>query len=246
MNSGHDRYKSQLSGYLLGALEPGERTDLEHHLDGCAECRAELAWLEPATGVLAADVEQVVPSPGLKGRIMAAVEADLEANPVPGDASPEPVATPPPRRSERAARPGWLAGLLRPAVLGAVATALFLGAAIGVVLDKGGSPSSTERQVVTGESNIGADAVLVASGGTGTLKMTGLKRPDEDQVYQAWIQRGQSVEPTDSLFVPRRDGTATASIPDLAGVDAVMVSAEPRGGSEQPTTTPVITVSLSS
>lgn len=244
MSSGHDRYKSQLPGYLLGALAPGERTDLEHHLNGCAECRAELTWLEPATAVLAADVDQVAPSPNLKGRIMAAVEADLAENPVEPEPSSDPAPAREPSRARRNGRPGWLAGLLRPAALGAVATALFLGAAIGVVLDKGDSPAPTERQVVTGESNIGADVVLVSSDGTGTLKMTGLKRPDEDQVYQAWIQRGQSVEPTDSLFVPRRDGTATASIPDLAGVDAVMVSAEPRGGSEQPTTTPVITVSM--
>ena len=85
---------------------------------------------------------------------------------------------------------------------------------------------------------------MVSSGGTGTLKMTGLRPLDEDQVYQAWIQRGQSVVPTDSLFVPDRDGTATASIPDLGGVSAVLVSAEPSGGSSQPTTAPVITVPI--
>jgi anti-sigma-K factor RskA len=136
--------------------------------------------------------------------------------------------------------------LLRPAVLGAVAAALFVGAFIGIALDDGGgdSPSTPTREVLTGSSTIGAEAVMVASNGTGTLKMTNLKRLDEDQVYQAWIQRGQEVEPTDSLFVPRKDGTATASIPDISGVSAVMVSTEPRGGSEQPTTAPVITVSL--
>ena len=76
--------------------------------------------------------------------------------------------------------------------------------------------------------------------------MTNLKKLGEGQVYQAWIQRGQTVEPTDSLFLPRRNGTATASIPDLNGVTAVMVSAEPSGGSPQPTTAPVITVSIPS
>jgi hypothetical protein len=85
---------------------------------------------------------------------------------------------------------------------------------------------------------------MVSANGAGTLKMTGLAQPDEGQVYQAWIQRGQSVIPTDSLFVPDRHGSATTSIPDLGGVSAVMVSVEPSGGSSQPTTAPVITVSL--
>ena len=53
MNRGHEKFKEQLPAYLLDALGPGERSDLEHHLGGCAECRAELAWLEPASEVLA-------------------------------------------------------------------------------------------------------------------------------------------------------------------------------------------------
>ena len=130
-------------------------------------------------------------------------------------------------------------------MLGAAAAALFVGVALGVVLNGSDeSPVTPDRQVVTGQSTIGADAVMVASGGTGTLKMTGLQSPGEDRVYQAWIQRGQSVVPTDSLFVPDRDGTATASIPDMSGVSAVLVSTEPSGGSPQPTTAPVITVPI--
>lgn len=247
VGGGHERWKEQLPAYLLGSLDPGERADLQHHLDGCAECRSELEWLTPATGVLAADVDQVEPSPGLRDRVMAAVDADLAADPDPSQlqkpvrSSEQLTSSRAPRRSGRSS---WLAGLLRPAVLGAAATALVFGIALGVVLGGGGSSPRPEQQVVTGQSTIGADAVMVASGGTGTLKMSGLKIPDEGQVYQAWIQRGQNVEPTDSLFIPRRDGTATASIPDLNGVSAVMVSTEPAGGSPQPTTAPVITVSM--
>jgi anti-sigma factor RsiW len=35
-----------LGVYLLGALEPGERRDVNVHLTGCARCRAELAELQ--------------------------------------------------------------------------------------------------------------------------------------------------------------------------------------------------------
>lgn len=239
MNRGHERFKEQLPAFALGALDPGERNDLEHHLEGCAECRAELAWLEPARAVLSADLEQIAPSPGLRARVMAEVDADIAAQ---GN-RPDPAARLDRRRQHRRR---WFADAFRPVAIGAVAVALVVGVVVGIALNGDESPSGPPRQVVTGQTTNGANAVMVASDGTGTLKMTGLKRPDDGQVYQAWIQRGQSVIPTDSLFLPDRHGSATASIPDLGGVATVMVSVEPKGGSRQPTTAPVITVSMPS
>ena len=85
---------------------------------------------------------------------------------------------------------------------------------------------------------------MVTSGDSGTLQVKNLPKLEEGEVYQAWVQKGQSVIPTDSLFTPRKDGTATTSIPDLTDVNTVMVSAEPKGGSEQPTTAPIITIDI--
>lgn len=245
MNSGHERFRDQLPALALGALDPAERSGLEHHLQACAECRAELAWLERGTEVLTGDVEPVEPPPGLRSRVMGAIEEASDRQALGGESAGS-APTEPAGRPERPSGKGtgWLAGLLRPAALVAAVAALMLGIAVGVTLDRGDSPSVPERQVLSGQSTIGADAVLVASGGTGTLKMTGLKRPDRGRIYQAWIQRGQSVIPTDSLFVPDRNGSATVSVPDIGGVSAVMVSLEPGGGSIQPTTAPVITVSI--
>ena len=48
------RWRELLGAYLLGHLAPEERVGLEAHLDGCAECRAELAELRPVSGALAA------------------------------------------------------------------------------------------------------------------------------------------------------------------------------------------------
>src|SRR5207302_8879808 len=47
------RRRELLGAYLLGHLGPEERVGLEAHLDGCAECRAELADLRPVAGALA-------------------------------------------------------------------------------------------------------------------------------------------------------------------------------------------------
>ncbi len=42
-DSGHDRYKRLLMALLDGELAPGERAELDRHLEECAECRRELA-----------------------------------------------------------------------------------------------------------------------------------------------------------------------------------------------------------
>ncbi|MGA7397116.1 MAG: anti-sigma factor [Solirubrobacterales bacterium] len=248
----HETWKDELPSYLLGALSPGERADLEYHLGGCAECQAELRWLEPARETLVSQVEQVEPSPNLKKNLMAAVAADLEENPAlepePAEAHvTEPVT--PRERQENAFKPrrqSWFSQLLRPAVVGSLAVVLFAGVIVGYGLnggDGGNSEPVVAQRVIPGQSNVGnADATMVVSGKSGTLSVAHLPKIDDDEVYQAWIQKGQKIEATDSLFTPSRDGTATASIPDLNGVDVVMVSVEPKGGSQQPTSPPIITI----
>jgi anti-sigma factor RsiW len=245
----HESWKEQLPAYLLGALSPGEQADVEHHVGGCAECQAELRWLEPATGRLVNEVDQVEPSPRLKSRLMAAVAADIAEN-----EDPETATAPAPavRREKRERRSRFdFSQLMRPVVLGAMTAVLFAGVIVGYVVNGGdGSTSGTDQgpvvtQTIPSRSNVGnADAVMVTTGNSGTLKVTNLPKLDDGEVYQAWVQKGQSVEPTDSLFTPRKDGTATTSIPDLSNVNTVMVSAEPKGGSEQPTTTPIITIDI--
>ncbi len=49
---------------------------------------------------------------------------------------------------------------------------------------------------------------------------------------------------TDSLFVPDRRGIVTTAIRKMAGVDEVMVTAEPAGGSAAPTSAPAVDVSM--
>ena len=71
---------------------------------------------------------------------------------------------------------------------------------------------------------------------------TKLKPPGEGRVYQVWIQHaGKAPEPTNALFSAGADGTASVDVPgSLEDVDAVMVTSEPDGGSQKPTTKPVI------
>ncbi len=68
LNPATDPMRLSLGAYVLGALDPAERAELEVHLGGCAGCRQELAAL---AGM-----------PGLLGRIDAG-EAEQASEPAP-------------------------------------------------------------------------------------------------------------------------------------------------------------------
>jgi predicted anti-sigma-YlaC factor YlaD len=75
------RWRESLGAYALDRLEAGERAGVEAHLEGCAECRAELASLTSiATLLPLADPARfdTAPAPpsGLGDRIAAAVAAE--------------------------------------------------------------------------------------------------------------------------------------------------------------------------
>jgi hypothetical protein len=88
-------------------------------------------------------------------------------------------------------------------------------------------------------------AELDVSHGNAVLVARGLPEPKRGRVYQVWLKRdGHAPEPTAALFTPRRDGSATANVGDVNGVDKVMVSSEPRGGSPAPTTAPILVATV--
>jgi hypothetical protein len=79
--------------------------------------------------------------------------------------------------------------------------------------------------------------------GRGTLVAEKMPPPPGGRVYQVWLKRpGRDPQPTDVLWSVRRDGSAQVAVPgSLDGVQAVLVTDEPAGGSEVPSKAPVIT-----
>jgi anti-sigma-K factor RskA len=223
----HQGHRDELAAYLLGALEPSEAAALEEHLAGCEECRAELESLRPAVQTLPEAVEPARPPAALRARIMGEIEADAKATHTPIVLGW--------RRRSRGLRP--LAGL-------AVVALLAMAVAGYTIRDDGGDGSDATTVAVGKPPAVTAE--MVSAGGSGTLRLANLHQLPPDEVLQAWVQRGERIESAKTLFVPNADGTATAAIDDMEGVDAVMVTAEPRGGSEQPTGEPIVAVELSS
>jgi anti-sigma-K factor RskA len=220
----HDRRRDDIAAYLLGALEPGEAAELERHIAGCAECEEELQRLRPAVQVLPETVESVEAPAALRSRLMEQVRSEAAG-------------------SQAAARQPsrWRFGL-RP-VAGLAALALVVVAIGGYAISDSGSGGPKTTTVVTGHSP-GVTAEMVREGETGTLRLANLHQLPAGKVLQAWVQRGEQVVSAKALFVPNSDGTATATIDNMHDVNTVMVTAEPRGGSVQPTSKPIVSVAI--
>lgn len=76
-------WRELLGVYALGQLEGDERAGLEAHLEGCAQCRAELAELEPVARMLPhSDPERFEsapqPPPELGARIAATIAGEKQ------------------------------------------------------------------------------------------------------------------------------------------------------------------------
>ena len=230
---GHENWEDATAAYLLGALDENERTAFEDHLAGCPACRDEVEHLLPAARALPISVEPVDPSPALKARIMAEVEREASLLAAAG-----PEADRPPRPARRRLRlPSLRVPRLVPAAVAAALLVVGVGIGIGVTQLSSGSDRTIQAQVLKTSNGQRANAELEINGDEARLVARGLPAPPTGRLYQVWLKRdGHAPEPTAALFMPSRDGTATASVPgSLDDVDQVMVTDEPDGGSSMPT-----------
>jgi hypothetical protein len=237
----HLHWEDAVGAYLLEALPEAEARGFEAHLEGCLVCREELARLRVAADALPVSAPPVSPPPELRDRIMRVVRSEAELLSAAGSEADSP---PPAARRRRRFLPFWTGlTLARPAVAWAAAAVLVLaGGAVGFAVRGGGVDTRTLAAQVNAP---GAHATLRTVGSSATLTVRGLPAPPGDRVYQVWkLPAGQTkAQPTDALFQIRSGGTASVAIPGgVKGVDKVMVSAEPRGGSMAPTSDPVVVV----
>jgi anti-sigma-K factor RskA len=234
---GHEQWADAAGAYVLGALPADEVGDYEAHLVDCAACRAEVDELMPAAAALPASVPPRRAPAELRARIMADVNREAELLRAAGPEADRPARA---RRERR--RFGWAPRWAAPAF---VAAALAVGFVVGDLVSQ---PSGhTVEFAATGAASA-AHAQLRIEGNNVTLAADHLPPPPRGRVYQVWLkpQHGKAV-PTSSLFVPRSDGTAEVAVPaSAAGMDVVMVNTEPPGGSQTPTTTPVLTAKMQS
>jgi anti-sigma-K factor RskA len=245
-NTDHDHWRDDLAAYMLGALEPGEAAELERHAKGCERCRAEMLWLMPAVQALPEAAERLEPPPELRARVMAEVRADAGERVRPdggryGEAEPG--------FPQRASR--WLRGLgsgpmgLRP-IAGVAAAVLVVAVVAGYAIGGGigGETGESSTSTIVAGHAPGVTAKVIREGDSGTLKLADVHQLPNDRVLEAWVRREGEIVPVRALFVPDRKGRASTMIADMRGVDTVMVTTEPAGGSSAPTSTPIVTVPI--
>jgi hypothetical protein len=88
----------------------------------------------------------------------------------------------------------------------------------------------------------GADVRLEIRDDGSKLVAENMPAPPSGRIYQVWLKRpGRDPEPTSVLWSTRGDGSAEVAVPgSLEGVEAVLVTHEPPGGSDEPSGPPVI------
>jgi len=204
-----------VAAYVLGALEPEEAERFRAHMESCAVCRDEASALERVVDALPMAAPQHPVPGGLRRRILSQVHDEARAARVPS-------------------RP-WGGLQFRPAWTGALAAAVVVAVAIVIAVGSGGSSTHVYRASV-------GDAQLRVSGGHAELIVNRLPQPASGHIYEVWLKRpSAAAQPTKALFSVTRTGAADIGVPgSLRGVNEVMVTQEPAGGSPVPTPPAVI------
>jgi anti-sigma-K factor RskA len=235
MSETHDRWSEDLAAYMLGALESERVAEFERHAEECERCRSEMRWLNVAVEALPEAVERRDPPRQLREQLMAEVRADARAAGTSSEAAVGGL-----RQRFGAWRRGSGARAWRP-LAGAAALVLIAAAVAGYVVGNGsgGGGGGSPRTVVAS-----ADAKVVSEDGSGEIHLSNVRSLPENRVLEAWVRRDGEIEPVKALFVPDREGNASTTLGSMRGVDLVMVTIEPAGGSAAPTSAPIAEVAI--
>ncbi|KOV70131.1 anti-sigma factor [Streptomyces sp. MMG1121] len=254
--------------YALDALEPGERRRFEKHLRDCDRCAAETRALAEDAVRLAWSTAAPAPA-ALRDRVLAAVRATPQ-EPAPEHAAPGRTsrerapqlpphvwgAQPPPGRT-RAPRPR---PLFAPLATATAAAALVVASLFAVqahrTQDRFDAAQVRTREIAhvlaapdaraTNSADVRGRSIGViasASEREAVVTLSGYGTPPGGRVHQLWLMRPRAQ--------PRSLGLFAGDTPLVAqGLDtsstSLAVTVEPDGGSAQPTSQPIVQLTLKS
>jgi anti-sigma factor RsiW len=216
--------------YALGALEPAEAEAFRLHLETCVVCRDELTAFQQIVSVLPMSVPTHRAPRGLRRRVLRAIESEPRLA----------------RDSDRHPRPSSrLSRLLvpRPALALGAALAIAVVAFAGVRLT---SSSTSSSRIIHAQVTGRGTAELRLGSGHAELVVHHFAPPPAGQIYEVWLRRANHPpSPTSALFSVTAQGDGDIDVPgNLRGVDQVMVTPEPAGGTRVPTHAAVILADL--
>jgi anti-sigma-K factor RskA len=250
----NERFEDLKDAYVLDALPEEERRSFEEFLAAHPERQAEIDELSAVAGLLAFSPEEQEPTPELRERIMEVVEAEAA-----------------PSHERRGSVFAGLAGYLGARGLAFGAAALLIIGLLSWNLLLQNQVDDLQGQVQTSQSQVedlqaqvrdaqaqqtqtvqlsgtwadqGADAEVASiSDNRIVLVADNLPSVPEGQTCQIWVIKGDVPE-SSGLFQPGAKETAAPITTPIKKGDTIAVTVEPAGGSEQPTTDPVLLAEL--
>jgi anti-sigma factor RsiW len=220
------------AAYALDALDPNEAREYEAHLAHCERCRGELAAMSETATSLAYATEGPAPSPALRARILEQARGE-RANVVP-------------------LRPRWATPVAAVAAVAACA-AIALGiwaSSLSSKLDDRNDKLAAQARVAAILADPSARRVAFEDGhgtlvvtpmGDAVLVLNSLEDAPKGKTYEAWIASGGSPQPAgtfeggEAVVIKRLDRLVPAGA-------AVLITQERDGGTDAPTSHPLLTV----
>ena len=237
--------------YALDALGEADRDKFERHLGVCDACRAEAASLRDAAGRLA-EATAAAPPARLRGQVLAEAARTRQQ-------------PPPVRVAERVRRSwhgvGWPAA---PRLAVAIAgVGILLALALGTLLVNDQHQlhmeaaqrnqiaailNAPDADIMTVPARPHGSATVVMSHAEHALVLTTARLPalPSTECYQVWVMGAQKMHSAGRLPAPKQGMTAPMIVAGIAPGDRMGLTVEPASGSQHPTSTPVLMLSLPS
>lgn len=248
MNSSQPHADNLIGAYVLDAVNIEERRLVDAHLSECEVCRAEVRELSDVVFHLN-DGFDVAPPPQLRSQILNAISEVEVSAAAPADLSDFDAATATSSPKHTAGRGGsrsiW--GLAAAGMLAVGGWGIWQNVAddlspIDEVIQAADAETFTmqyEGETLSVVASPSLDRAVLQAGDLPTL--------DADETYQAWWV-GADEQITSAGVISSGADLADLEVElegDPEGGSAFALSVEPAGGSDQPTTVPIVVVSLS-
>jgi anti-sigma-K factor RskA len=264
-----DELHSQAHLYVVGALDPDEVRTFEAHLAGCADCRKEVAAMNEVTAHLS-EIVAAEPPVDLRSLVLARIagtaqdpaSAQPAEAPIPRGRHAGPAATAEPHSHATVVplRRQWRDRVSILVAAAAVIAALGVGgwalnerndardeAAVSqqMTAELTSIFTAGDAQTVSASTKSGALTTVVRSPSRGValLLASGLPSLPSGKTYQAWTIDNDKATSA-GTFEPQGDQTAFKLPPAAVETGTVAITVEPAGGSDQPTTTPIVALGL--
>jgi anti-sigma-K factor RskA len=250
----NERFEDLKDAYVLGALPEEERLSFDDYLTAHPERQAEIDELGAVAGLLAFYPQEQEPSPELRSRVMEVVEAEAEPRRVSGRSTFG-------RVGDFLSIRNLALGAAALLVIGLLSWNVMLQGQVedlrGQVEDAQGQVQDLQAQVEEAQeqqnptielegswADQGANAqVLSINKNQAILVAKDMPFVPEDQTCEIWVISNDVPKPS-GLFQPDPNMTAAPITNSITNADVIAVTVEPAGGSEQPTSDPVLLAKL--